>query len=128
MQSVFATIKIFVSAVNLYRCVLLNCLSVLYFSRARLVLLILLNSDFFVSGSAGCHISWDMTGCTVVANNHSCYFWADLQKAENAREDGVLSAQSQVQMEESAPKMLTIEVLSSQSRVAVSVDGAMVSI
>lgn len=55
-------------------------------------------------------------------------FWADLQKAENAREDGVLSAQSQVQMEESAPKMLTIEVLSSQSRVAVSVDGAMVSI
>lgn len=54
--------------------------------------------------------------------------WADLQKAENAREDGVLSAQSQVQMEESAPKMLTIEVLSSQSRVAVSVDGAMVSL
>uniref|UniRef100_A0A1B6FTU3 Protein O-linked-mannose beta-1,2-N-acetylglucosaminyltransferase n=1 Tax=Cuerna arida TaxID=1464854 RepID=A0A1B6FTU3_9HEMI len=32
--------------------------------------------------------------------------------------------QSQAQLEESAPKMLTIEVLSSQSRVAVSVDGA----
>lgn len=45
-------------------------------------------------------------------------------------EDETLSAQSQVQMEESAPKKLTIEVLSSQFRVAVavSVDGAMVSL
>lgn len=46
-------------------------------------------------------------------------------------EDETLSAQSQVQMEESAPKKLTIEgLLSSQFRVAVavSVDGAMVSL